>query len=77
LGLFHQYREFNKTHTLNCTLQVQNESNFLRKASGINYFLMEELKELSTCPVSTLLDVLRDKWALLVLRDMLFAGKST
>jgi DNA-binding HxlR family transcriptional regulator len=38
---------------------------------------MEELKELSTCPVSTLLDVLGDKWALLVLRDMLFAGKST
>ncbi|CCH54867.1 transcriptional regulator, HxlR family [Fibrisoma limi BUZ 3] len=38
---------------------------------------MKELKQRSTCPISTSLDVLGDKWSLLVLRDMLFAGKST
>ncbi|MFD2718207.1 winged helix-turn-helix transcriptional regulator [Hymenobacter monticola] len=38
---------------------------------------MKELKQRSTCPVSTSLDVLGDKWALLILRDIVFAGKST
>lgn len=38
---------------------------------------MRELKQRSTCPVSTSLDVLGDKWTLLILRDMVFAGKST
>ena len=38
---------------------------------------MKALKQRSTCPVSTSLDVLGDKWTLLILRDMLFAGKST
>jgi DNA-binding HxlR family transcriptional regulator len=42
-----------------------------------NFFLMKALKQRSTCPVSTSLDVLGDKWTLLILRDMLFAGKST
>jgi DNA-binding HxlR family transcriptional regulator len=37
---------------------------------------MKELKQRSTCPISTALDVLGDKWSLLVLRDMVFAGKS-
>lgn len=38
---------------------------------------MKELKQRSTCPVSTSLDVLGDKWTLLILRDMVFAGKSS
>lgn len=38
---------------------------------------MKELKQRSTCPISTSLDVLGDKWSLLILRDMVFAGKST
>lgn len=38
---------------------------------------MKELKQRSACPVSTSLDVLGDKWTLLILRDMVFAGKST
>ena len=38
---------------------------------------MKELKQRSTCPVSTSLDVMGDKWTLLILRDMVFAGKST
>lgn len=38
---------------------------------------MKELKQRSTCPISTALDVLGDKWSLLILRDMVFAGKST
>ncbi|WP_439556441.1 winged helix-turn-helix transcriptional regulator [Dyadobacter sp.] len=38
---------------------------------------MKELKQRSTCPVSTSLDIFGDKWTLLILRDMVFAGKST
>jgi DNA-binding HxlR family transcriptional regulator len=38
---------------------------------------MKEIKQRSTCPISTSLDVLGDKWTLLILRDMVFAGKST
>ena len=38
---------------------------------------MKALKQRSTCPVSTSLDVLGDKWTLLILRDMVFGGKST
>lgn len=39
----------------------------------------EDKKEVfrSLCPVATGLDVLGDKWTLLVLRDMLFGHKST
>ena len=37
---------------------------------------MKELKQRSTCPISSSLDVLGDKWTLLILRDMVFAGKS-
>ncbi|SDM52682.1 DNA-binding transcriptional regulator, HxlR family [Catalinimonas alkaloidigena] len=38
---------------------------------------MKELKQRSTCPISTSLDVLGDKWTLLILRDIVWAGKST
>jgi DNA-binding HxlR family transcriptional regulator len=38
---------------------------------------MKAFKHRSTCPVSTSLDVLGDKWTLLILRDIVFAGKST
>jgi DNA-binding HxlR family transcriptional regulator len=38
---------------------------------------MKQLKQRSSCPVSSALDVLGDKWTLLILRDILFAGKST
>jgi DNA-binding HxlR family transcriptional regulator len=40
-------------------------------------FFMKEPKQRSTCPISTSLDVLGDKWTLLILRDMVFADKST
>jgi DNA-binding HxlR family transcriptional regulator len=38
---------------------------------------MKAPKQRSTCPVITSLDVLGDKWTLLILRDIVFAGKST
>ena len=38
---------------------------------------MKDIKQRSTCPISTSLDVLGDKWTLLIVRDMVFAGKST
>ena len=37
----------------------------------------KKLKHRTTCPVSMSLDVLGDKWTLLILRDIVFAGKST
>jgi DNA-binding HxlR family transcriptional regulator len=49
----------------------------LQKTSKNEFFVMKELKQRSICPVSTSLDVLGDKWTLLILRDMVFAGKST
>lgn len=38
---------------------------------------MKAPKQRSTCPISTSLDVLGDKWTLLILRDIVFADKST
>jgi DNA-binding HxlR family transcriptional regulator len=38
---------------------------------------MKPQKSRSDCPISFSLDVLGDKWALLIVRDMVFAGKST
>jgi len=38
---------------------------------------MKSQQPRSTCPISFSLDVLGDKWMLLILRDMVFAGKST
>ncbi|WP_127140597.1 winged helix-turn-helix transcriptional regulator [Flagellimonas marinaquae] len=31
----------------------------------------------STCPIATALDIIGDKWSLLILRDMLTSGKKT
>ncbi len=38
---------------------------------------MKEIKPRSLCPVSHSLDVLGDKWTLLILRDIVFKDKST
>ena len=34
-------------------------------------------KHRSTCPISSALDIIGDKWSLLIIRDMMFAGKKT
>ena len=31
----------------------------------------------STCPISSALDIIGDKWSLLIIRDMMFSGKRT
>src|ERR1700733_4762684 len=38
---------------------------------------MKRTKQRSECPISYSLDVLGDKWTLLILRDMIFANKSS
>ena len=38
---------------------------------------MEKNKKRSACPISCTLDILGDKWSLLIIRDMMFADKST
>lgn len=38
---------------------------------------MEKLKKRSGCPISCSLDIFGDKWSLLIIRDMMFARKST
>ena len=44
------------------------------------YFCTVKKKELffrSDCPISTSLDILGDKWSLIIVRDMAFKGKNT
>lgn len=38
---------------------------------------MKEIKQRSECPISYSLDILGDKWLLLILRDMIFANKTS
>jgi DNA-binding HxlR family transcriptional regulator len=38
---------------------------------------MKKIIMRSTCPISTTLDILGDKWTLLVIRDLMFRGKET
>lgn len=38
---------------------------------------MEKNKKRSDCPISCTLDILGDKWSLLIIRDMMFRQKST
>ncbi|WP_269236840.1 winged helix-turn-helix transcriptional regulator [Flavobacterium flavigenum] len=38
---------------------------------------MEKNKKRSNCPISCTLDILGDKWSLLIIRDMMFRQKST
>jgi DNA-binding HxlR family transcriptional regulator len=38
---------------------------------------MKEITARSNCPISYTLDFFGDKWSLLILRDMMLAGKST
>ena len=37
---------------------------------------MKEIKPRSDCPISFSLDILGDKWTVLILRDMIFDGKT-
>lgn len=38
---------------------------------------MKQVKTRSVCPISNVLDLFGDKWTLLILRDMIFEGKSS
>lgn len=38
---------------------------------------MKKLEKRSDCPISSSLDIFGDKWSLLIMRDMIFYGKST
>ncbi len=38
---------------------------------------MEKVKKRSECPISCSLDIFGDRWSLLIIRDMMFANKST
>lgn len=37
----------------------------------------KEIVRRSDCPISTALDIFGDKWSLLIIRDLMFKGKST
>ena len=39
--------------------------------------MMDESMFRSGCPISSALDIIGDKWSLLIIRDMLFSGKKT
>lgn len=38
---------------------------------------MKPIKKRSLCPISSALDIIGDKWSLLIVRDLLFEGKNT
>jgi DNA-binding HxlR family transcriptional regulator len=38
---------------------------------------MKKMTRRSACPISITLDILGDKWTLLIIRDLMFAGKKT
>ena len=38
---------------------------------------MKKITRRSLCPISTALDILGDKWAFLIIRDLMFKGKKT
>lgn len=38
---------------------------------------MKPIKKRSLCPISSALDILGDKWSLLIVRDLVFEGKNT
>jgi len=38
---------------------------------------MEKITRRSACPISITLDILGDKWTLLIIRDLMFSGKKT
>src|SRR5437763_1845863 len=41
----------------------------------VAYATMNTIKKRSDCPLSFSLDLLRDKWSLLIIRDLLMTGK--
>lgn len=42
-----------------------------------NFIEIKMIKKRSDCPVSYALDILGDRWMLLIIRDLLFHGKNT
>ena len=38
---------------------------------------MRKITRRSTCPISSTLDILGDKWTLLIVRDLMYKGKKT
>lgn len=38
---------------------------------------MKQLKQRSDCPISSALDIIGDKWSLLIVRDIIMNGKNT
>ena len=38
---------------------------------------MKEIKKRSTCPISSALDIVGDKWSLLIIRDIALSAKNT
>ena len=38
---------------------------------------MKQLKQRSECPISSALDIIGDKWSLLIVRDIIMNGKNT
>ena len=44
----------------------------------ICYFcIVKEIKKRSDCPISSALDIIGDKWSLLIVRDIMMNGKNT
>jgi DNA-binding HxlR family transcriptional regulator len=55
-------------------LQIASETNVFIHLQNAS-FKMKKIKKRSDCPVSYALDFFGDKWALLIIRDLVFEGK--
>ncbi len=45
--------------------------------TGASQFNLDDVRWRSDCPISSALDVIGDKWSLVILRDLLLAGERT
>jgi DNA-binding HxlR family transcriptional regulator len=54
-----------------------NQSTCKKQVKSYICFMKKSIAFRSSCPISTTLDILGDKWSLLIVRDMAFKGMST
>jgi len=43
----------------------------------LHFCFVKEIKQRSDCPISSALDIIGDKWSLLIIRDIMMNGKNT
>ena len=63
-----------ETNPLTCIMQVSKYDNVVAMKKSEQLIPGHDCMR-SVCPVSSVLDIIGDKWTLLVIRDLMFLGK--